>query len=82
MTWRRHLRTVRATLGLWVLAIVTLATRARTWLAQHRGGGARIPDGVHMLVGLEPDDVAEGATSDAVIDLTDHDHVAAGPARR
>jgi hypothetical protein len=78
MTWRRHLRMVRATLALWALAIITLATRARSWLERHLGRGTRIPAGVHMLVGPAPDDATGAAPHDVLIDLTERDHATAG----
>lgn len=78
MTWRRHLRTVRATLALWLLAILGLATNARAWLQRRRGAGPGIPWGVHMLVAPTPDDGASPSTGHVVIDLTEHDRVSAG----
>lgn len=82
MTWRRHFRTVRATLALWLLALLTWATNARAWLQRRRGAGPGIPSGVHMLVAPTPDDGTDPASGHVVIDLTEDERVTAGSSGR
>lgn len=84
MTWRRHARTVRATLALWAVGASSLATNAQVWVWHRRGAGARIPAGVHLIVGLEPDRPPDRRAPDVTIDLTAHEreHAMVGPPRR
>ena len=77
MRSRRHLRAVRATLALWAVDASCAATNARVWVRHHRRAGARIPPGVQMLVGPEPDG-APGTPPDVIIDLTALDRVDVG----
>ena len=73
MTWRRHLRMVRATLALWVLGVIAVVSDVGAWVRRRLGRERRIPRDVHVLVALVPDDPPGEVTT---IDLTDRDHAA------